>query len=48
MITSPYCRGALVILRRNDDEATCRPEYDEAEHDSPPELELNASFSLRA
>lgn len=30
MITSPHCRGALVVLRRNDYEAMCRPEYEEA------------------
>ncbi|WP_350005462.1 hypothetical protein [Pseudarthrobacter sp. WHRI 8279] len=29
MITSPHCRGVLVVLRRNDYEAMCRPEYEE-------------------
>jgi hypothetical protein len=30
MITSPHCRGALVVLRRSDYEAMCLPEYEEA------------------
>ena len=30
MIASPHCRGALVVLRRDDYEAICRPEYEEA------------------
>lgn len=30
MITSPHCRGALVVLRRSYYEAICQPEYEEA------------------
>lgn len=30
MITSPHCRGALVVLRRIDYEAMCLPAYEEA------------------
>jgi hypothetical protein len=29
MITSPHCRGALVVLRRNDYERMCQAEYEE-------------------
>ncbi|MFC8409959.1 hypothetical protein [Arthrobacter sp. NPDC057259] len=30
MVTSPHCRGAVVVLRRNDYESMCKPEYEEA------------------
>lgn len=29
MVTSPHCRGAVVVLRRNDYEAMCQSEYEE-------------------
>lgn len=29
MISSPHCRGALVVLRHSDYEAMCEPEYEE-------------------